>query len=172
MKIKKIILSFFCFLFLFNITQAKKRKVEQDIYWQLDYSVNKYGEIDKPIGAFCGQYNMLNKIYVDNTGVTFSVKTIGHAKIDPAPAKISILFDGKKEIIINDVAEISQELSPYRKGYFISKDNAKYKELINNIKNSKYMSIIIEENSGKVEKMVEVVNRYSADVLSELEKNL
>lgn len=156
-----------------NLSLAKRARVVQDIYWELDYSVNKYGENDKVIGAYCGQYGLKNKIYIDENGITLSQRTdyIG-TKLDGLPVKISFLFDSKDEIIIENAEKIKIDSGIYTKGYFISKNNPNFKFLFNKIKQSNYMSVLIEEGSGATDKMVEVSNRYSSDVLEELENSL
>lgn len=173
---KKILKISILLLMLFNVSNlslARRTRVVQDVYWELDYSINKYGENDKIIGAYCGQYGLKNKIYIDENGITISQRTdyVG-TKIDGLPVKISFLFDSQNEIVVENVEKIKIDSGVYTKGYFISKDNPKFKALFNKIKQSNYMSILIEEGNGATDRMVEVSNRYSSEVLGELENSL
>ena len=172
-RIKNLVLIIICFLYISNISLARRTKVISDLYWELEYSLNKYGEEDKIIGAYCGQYGLSTKVSIDKNGIIISKRCdYIETKIDGMPVKISFLFDSKDEIIIEDAKKIKIDSGVYTKGYFISKFNPNFKKLFNKIKLANYMSILIEEKNGLSDKIVKVDNRYSNKILSKLDELL
>lgn len=170
-------LSFITILFAFTITfsisaEAVRMKIVEDIPWRLEYSINKYGEREKIIGAECGKWGMDQKIYIDEKGMVISFRNGVYSNFDSEVKSISFLFDSKKELVIEEAFEVSIDKYNYGKAYFISRENAKYKEMISNIKKSNHMSILVEEENGYEEKMVEVSNKNATTVLNKLENIL
>ena len=170
---KKI--GFIVMLIAFTITssisvEAVRMRIIEDIPWKLEYSINKYGEREKIIGAECGKWGMDQKVYVDEKGVVIFFRNGVYSNFDSEVKSISFLFDSKKELVIEEAFEVSIDKYNYGKAYFISRENIKYSELISNIKKSNYMSISVEEENGYEEKMIEVSNKNATTVLNKLRK--
>ena len=174
---KKLFLILFCFMAMFNITQARYNKIildrielMEDVPWMLEYSYNKYGEKDKIIAAECGQWSMKNRIKVKPDGVLISFEA-PWSKLETVE-QISFLFDSKTEIIMTDVEEQEYDGVKIGKAFFISKSDKNYKKLINKMKTSNYMSILMEDTEGNIERIVKVKNTDSYKVLTAFENSL
>lgn len=172
-RILRLILFIFLIFDISNLSLARRTKVVQDFYWELDYTINKYGENDKIIGAYCGQYGLSNKIYVNKYGMIISFgKDYRKSKVSNIPVKISFLFNSTNEIIIDSAVQILSDEYVHSKEFFISKQNLNYQKLINNIMNSNYMSIVVESNGEIIDRMVKIDNRYSKEVLTQLQNSI
>lgn len=120
---KKI--GFIVMLLAFTITssisvEAVGMRIIEDISWKLEYSINKYGEWNKIIGAECGKWGMDQKVYIEEKGMVISFRNGVYSNFDSEVKSISFLFDSKKELVIEKALEVSIDKYNYGKAYFIS----------------------------------------------------
>ena len=170
---KRIILICFIFFNIFCNGYSKNRlKLADEIPWKLEYSHNKYGEKDKIKGAVYGQMARLKEIYIYNEGITISI--IGQAynasNLYGKIVRISFLFDSKVEVITENITELESEIL-LGKVILINKNNEKYEEIIKNIKHSKKMSILLEDNKERNYSFSNINNKGSDLVITKLEKS-
>lgn len=173
MKIIKILL-FVIILSGLNATlQARniKNRIAENIYWTLDYSINKYGEKDIIKGAYCGKYGLKERIYINKDGITLTVE--GSIKDNIGKIKqISFLFNSKTELIVKDIIETNYDGYMFGQSFLIDRMNIAYNDIINNIKKSNYMSILLEGENGEKVKITEVNNKNSTSILNKLENEI
>lgn len=169
---KKLLVLLFSFIMIFNLTLARgsRLKLMEDVPWMLEYSYNKYGEKDKIIGAECGQWSMKNRVQIKPEGILISFED-SWSKLETVE-QISFLFDSKIEIIMNDVEEREYDGIKIGKAFFINKSNKNYKKLINKMKTSNYMSILIEDTKGNSRSISKIKNTNSYKVLTAFENSL
>lgn len=165
---KKIIL--FVLIFTLSILSfSKKDKIVDDIPWSLKYSLNKYGEKDKVIEAYAGKFGLSEKISINENGIQISIYKNLYNLSDSEPVKkISFLFDSKKEIIIDsDINEIEND-SIFFTGriFLINKNHAKFNIILNEIKKSNKMSILIEDKKDGFFRITEINNKNSSKILN------
>lgn len=171
---KKLLVLLFSFIMFFNLTLARgsRLKLMEDVPWHLEYSYNKYGEEDKIISAQCGQWSMKDRIKVIQEGMVISFEDPWETGVKTTVKNISFLFDSKAEIIMTDIEEYEYTGYKIGKAFIINKSDKNYKKLINKIKTSNYMSIIIEDIDGNSNRMVKVKNTDSYKVLTDFENSL
>lgn len=170
---KKLGVIFLLFLSIFSLSFSRSRvKLAEEIPWELGYTYNKYGEKEKIKGAVYGQWARLEEIYVDRNGITISI--VGQAymisSLHSEIVKVSFLFDSKKEIIIDDFEETKTE-GLIGKAVLIKNSNEKYKQIINCIKQSNKMSILLEDEKGGSALFSNINNKGSNSVLTKLENS-
>lgn len=171
---KKLLLIFFTFINIFSIGYGRYGfKIAEEIPWTLEYTFNKYGEKDKIKGAVYGQWARMKEIYIDERGITITLWGDAYqmAGLYGKVIKVSFLFDSKKEIIIEDIFDLEAKNS-FEKIILVDKNNKNYKEIIKNIKNSKKMSILIEDDRGENYSFSNISNKGSSLVITRLEKSL
>lgn len=171
---KRILLLLFSFIMIFSFSQARgsRLKLMEDVPWYLEYSYNKYGEEDKIISAQCGQWSMKNRVKVIQEGMVISIEDPWHTGAKEKVEKISFLFDSNAEIIMTNIEELEYDGLKGGKTYFINRSDENYRKLINKIKSSNYMSILIEDIEGNCSRLVKVKNTDSYKVLTTFENSL
>lgn len=171
---KKLGVVFLLFLSIFSLSFSRSRvKFAEEIPWELEYTYNKYGEKEKIKGATYGQWARLKEIYIDKNGIAISI--LGQAymisDLHSEIVKISFLFDSKKEIIVDDFEKIKPE-GISGKTILIKNTNEKYNQIINYIKHSRKMSILLEDKKGGSANFSNISNKGSSSILSKLENSL
>lgn len=166
---KKILIFSILFLIFSMNGYARRTKFVENNPWELSYTINEFGEKDKVIGASCGKYALQQEIYINKDGIYVKINERTF-DLPEAVSSITFLFDSKDKVIIDsDIVE--EESDAYMgKKYFISKTNKKYKQLINKIKNSYQMSILIKDIKNNSYRMSEISNNGSTEVLNKLLK--
>lgn len=169
---KKLFRKFTLLFFIFNfytLSYSYRQRVAEDIPWTLEYSINKYGEKDKVIGAYTGKWGLREKIFIDNTGIKIGI----YRDVQYFSGKIkniSFLFDSKTELIIDssDIEELENNSILLGRLFLIDKNNLNYSKIINYIKKSNKMSILLEDNSNNTFKIVEISNSNASNILKKV----
>lgn len=165
---RKLTLLFFIFSF-YTLSYSYRQRVVEDIPWTLEYSINKYGEQDKILGAYTGKWGLREKIYIDNTGIKIGIYRDVQYFSDKIKS-ISFLFDSKTEFVVNssNIEELENNSMLLGRLFFIEKTNPIYSKIINLIKKSNKMSILLEDNSGNTFKIVEINNTNASNILKKV----
>lgn len=164
---KKILIFSMLFIVFSLSSYARRTRFVENNPWELSYTINEFGEKDKVVGASCGKYALQQEIYIDKDGIYVKI----NERTFDLPEKISsitFLFDSKDRVVV-DSGVIEEESEVYMgKKYFISKTNKNYKKLINKIKNSYQMSILIEDVGNNSYSISEISNYGSTAILNKI----
>lgn len=164
---RKLTLFFFIFNF-YTLSYSYRQRVVEDIPWTLEYSINKYGEQDKIIGAYTGKWGLKEKVFIDESGLKIEIYGNIHSFSDKIKS-ISFLFDSKNELIIkSDIKELKSDSSYFGRIFLIEKNNDNFNKIISSIKKSNKMSILLEDNSENTFKIVEISNTNASNILKKV----
>lgn len=167
---KKIFLFIMTFFIFFSSSYSRRLRIVEEIPWELVYSINEFGERDKIIGAQCGKWAMRESVYVDKNGITIGSNERDYNLVDSINS-ISFLFDSKDKLVLeNDIIDKSEETYSRERKFYISKNHKDFKKIIDKIKKSNQMSILLIDNLGNKKTISEISNLGATNILNKVLK--